>query len=131
MNNVTYISIDGNNIGKVLEKYILCNHLEALKAFSGDLSQKIDKIRRLILCNDGTVFLAGGDNVLASVNSAIIPTIIAEVYAIESEDIRFSIGIGESAVSAYLALKYAKATSGTGPVCYMDGLFKSYEYESL
>ena len=131
MNNVTYISIDGNNIGKVLEKYILCNHLEALKAFSGDLSQKIDKIRQLILCKNGTVFLAGGDNILASVDSAIIPTVISIVYAFESEDIKFSIGMGESAVSAYLALKYAKATGGTGPICYMDGLFKSYEYETL
>lgn len=128
MNDVKYISIDGNNVGKVLEKYILCNQLEALKAFSGDLSQKIEKIRQLIICNNGAVFLAGGDNILASVNSEIIPTIIAAVYAFESEDIRFSIGIGESAVSAYLALKYAKTTGGIGPICYMDGLFKPYIY---
>ena len=126
MNEQMFISIDGNNVGKVLEKYILCNQLETLTTFSLTLRDKIETVRRLILCQAGEVYLAGGDNIMACVDTAVIPIIVAEVYAVESEDIKFSIGIGETAISAYLALKYAKAIGSREPICCMEGLFKSY-----
>lgn len=49
------ISIDGNGIGKILERYILQNKLEDLHNFSESIKQYIKKVECIILDNNGVI----------------------------------------------------------------------------
>ena len=121
-----YVSIDGNNIGKLLERHIFCDDLDALSAFSQTLTNHINSLHRYILACEGIVYLAGGDNILALVPSQHITQVIKETRSLEDNGITFSIGIGKTAVAAYLALKYAKSSSSSDPVCCSDHTFSPY-----
>ena len=48
MNKNIFISIDGNNTGSILQKYILSNELEKLSEFSSNLIMTIQYITQFI-----------------------------------------------------------------------------------
>ena len=55
----------GNEIGKIIEKYLLCGDTETLSKFSSTLTNCILRISSFIKNNNGELIMAGGDNVLA------------------------------------------------------------------
>lgn len=117
---MVYISIDGNNIGKIIEYYILENKLEELSDFSRKLSFTTGFICKEILRLGGKIIMAGGDNILACISIDALNE-ITKITADNSDiHMRFSIGIGSSATASYLALKYAKAKKSNSPIMY-DG----------
>lgn len=126
MNDSLFVSIDGNNIGKLLERHILCDALDALSAFSKMLTNNINSLHSFILTCEGIVYLAGGDNILALVPSQYISQVIEKTHSLEGSGITFSIGIGQTAVAAYLALKYAKTIAASYPVYYSGHTFSQY-----
>lgn len=126
MNNSLYVSIDGNNIGKLLERHIFCDDLDSLSAFSKTLTNNINTLHSYILICKGIVYIAGGDNILALIPSQHIPQVIEKTRSLEGSGITFSIGMGQTAVAAYLALKYAKSIAASFPVYCSGHTFSQY-----
>lgn len=125
-NNILYLSIDGNNVGKMLEKYIFLNDFCRLNHFSQKISQKIDAIVECVENNSGEILLAGGDNVLAKLHNENIDSVMEKIYQLQENDLRFAIGLGKTATDAYLALKYAKSISSEKAIYYNTGSFDVY-----
>lgn len=110
MNDLRFISIDGNNIGKRIEQYILSEQFDALRSFSDCVSTAISKVSHFIVGLGGTVLMSGGDNLLATVPQNECHSIIRFLTQIQTKGIPFAMGIGHNARASFLALKYAKAT---------------------
>lgn len=110
MNDLLFISIDGNNIGKRLEQYILSEQFDALKSFSNRVSTAISGMTHFIIEIGGTVLMSGGDNLLATVPKDKYGSLKCFFDGIQSREIPFSMGVGHGARASFLALKYAKAT---------------------
>ena len=127
MNKNIFISIDGNNTGSILQKYILSNELEKLREFSSNLIMTIQYITQFIEKEKGKIYLTGGDNILAYIPSTNLDNIIDIVKNIELKDFTFSIGIGNSSTDAYLALKYAKVSKSQSVIKYYKNRFMEYK----
>lgn len=123
MSNNYYISIDCNNTGRIIESYLLSNNLPALRRYNLKLNKVIDNLSARIEEVGGIIHLSGGDNILAQIGEEFIQKIILYVDEYTEPEIQFSIGLGEDAVSAYIALKYAKSVKVCGPVSYRNGRF--------
>lgn len=123
MSNNCYISIDCNNTGRIIESYLLSDNLSALRKYNLKLNNAIDNLSKKIEDIGGIIYLSGGDNILAQIGVEYIQTVISYVDEYTEPEIQFSIGLGEDAVSAYIALKYAKSAKAYGPVTYRKGRF--------
>ncbi|AHL22644.1 mCpol domain-containing protein [Thermococcus nautili] len=125
---MTYISIDGDNIGALLEKFILQNKKEDLKNISKTISlcfqSFISKLESEVLIPIEVIVL-GGDTIIIEVNEREITTAINVIIKHFSNcPFSVSIGIGASLREAYLALKFAKATGKNKIVIHKDSKFK-------
>lgn len=104
------ISIDGNNIGKKIEQYILNEKLDELSEFSNSLLIYLNTLKTIIEMHEGIVYMCGGDNLLAHVKDNSVNDIISKISKIKPpNNTTFAIGIGITAHLAYLALAYRKA----------------------
>jgi hypothetical protein len=107
-----YISIDGDNIGKKIEKYILNEDLLGMKEFSYQIAQSIRTFERVIKETGGDVYISGGDNILAFVKDNYVNNIIQLVNELNSKKtFSFSVGLAYTIQDVYLALKYCKSIS--------------------
>ena len=113
MNDLLFISIDGNNIGKRLEQYILSERFDELKSFSDRISTVVSDLSRFVCEIGGKVLMSGGDNLLAIVPKNECCSLKCFFDGIQSSELSFSMGIGHNARASFLALKYAKATEAT------------------
>lgn len=109
MNESVFVSIDGNNIGKRLERYILSERFDDLKSFSDRVSSAVSELSRFVVGLGGTVFMSGGDNLLATVPANERHFLKRFFDGVQSRDVSFAMGIGRNARASFLALKYAKA----------------------
>ena len=125
--NTSYLSIDCNQTGKKLEKYIFSFYLDGLKSFSSNLSTKIQVISEIIIRLGGEVYVAAGDNIIGKIDYSEIDNIIIYINSLITEGIVFSTGISSDVIGAYLALKYAKASGGLPVVIYENGEFREYK----
>jgi minimal CRISPR polymerase domain len=119
-----FISVDGDDVGRSLELYILDNRIEELENFAIALTHRFEwfssKLRHLFRAQ---IHLIGGDSILASCE----PT-EETVQCLENLRIEFfqeglpsiSIGIGNTSREAYLALKYAKLRGKNRLVTFED-----------
>ena len=104
------IAIDGNSIGKNIEKYILNEQLDELSVFSQSIFDYLITLKSIIEAHTGIVYMCGGDNILASVDDDELNVIINKITSINPPcDTTFSIGCGGTARLAYLALAYRKS----------------------
>lgn len=104
-----YIAIDANETGKILEKYLFSGDLNGLRTFSERMKQTIANMDEYLKSKDCSVFMAGGDNVMAEINENNVLEIIEYIKDInQTQKLRFSVGIGGNSAQSYLALKYAK-----------------------
>lgn len=110
MNDFLFISVDGNNIGKQLERYILSERFDALKSFSDRVSAAVSGLSRFVVGIGGNVLMSGGDNLLATVPKNECCSLKCFLDGLQTRDLSFSMGIGYNARASFLALKYAKAT---------------------
>ncbi len=109
-----YIAIDGDSIGKLLEKYIVTNNLDRLRLLSADIQHDIDHLSDLITNIHGYIIMKGGDNILCQCDVEYSDNIIEELLNINNDrEYHFSVGIGNNAINAYLALKHAKLSKNT------------------
>ena len=121
MQNRLYVAIDGNEIGKIIDKYILSEELEKLGCFSRMMNKCVADIESFILDNHGLLIMAGGDNIFAELPEAEINS-LKDYVAKKNKTMEFdfSVGFSTSPLGAYLALKYAKANH-LFSVFYEDG----------
>lgn len=125
--NEIYVSIDGDSIGKIIERYILITALDDLKQFSQMLQDDILLISEQLKANGGTVHMQGGDNILASLDKNAVNPIIAFIEKInQNRQYHFSVGLGNSPVDSYLSLKYAKLTKISPIIYFSDSKFSVY-----
>ena len=109
-----YIAIDGDSIGKLLEKYILTEDLVRLSALSAEIQQDVDKLSMLLEEAQSSVIMKGGDNILSLCASEQVEAVIVVITQINSvREYHFSVGVANTAVNAYMALKYAKLSGNT------------------
>lgn len=106
-----------------VQTYLLSNNLSALRRYNLKLNEAIDNLSARIEEIGGIIHLSGGDNILAQIGEEFIQKIILYVDEYTEPEIQFSIGLGEDAVSAYIALKYAKSVKACRPVDYRNGRF--------
>ncbi len=111
MGNNYFISVDANDIGKKIENLILNEKKEELSAFSNTVSGNITDIAKCIEASGSEVIMAGGDNILAVIDSKKTDMVLRKISEINAcESVIFSVGLGNSMTNSYLALKYAKVT---------------------
>jgi hypothetical protein len=101
-----YIAIDGDDVGLQLRDYIISNDIDGAACFSSDVENHFKLIERWLSNCGATIVFRGGDSILAHG--------VFESPGLFSNDIpqgvcRLSVGFGESAEYAYLALQLAKA----------------------
>ena len=121
--NKIYVAIDGNDIGRIIEKYLLCENLEELSNFSKDMNGAILNISRFIENNNGMLIMSGGDNILACLPEGIYPELKRYISRYnENIAFKFSVGVSKYPLGSYLALKYAKANK-VYSIKFDDGKF--------
>ena len=103
-----FISIDGDNIGKKLEKFIFLGDIHGLNKFSCTISTKVQSLSTLITELGGEVHIAAGDNLLASISEHSSDKVLLSVKKINTQEFAFSVGFSQDIKACYLALKYAK-----------------------
>ena len=112
--DIIYVAIDGDNIGSNIELFILENQMTGLQEYSNKFNSAIDWLIQSFMseCN-AEVYLKGGDSILVGVPSdskiGVVIEGLRKQFA-EKTGNTISVGIGESPLHAYLALKYAKAS---------------------
>lgn len=112
MNNVVYIGLDGDSIGREIERNIINNNLQELRIFSYCITNAIEKIRNLVESKSGDVIFCGGDSILFSgrFDEKFAQNII-DIFSNETKRTA-SVGIGNSPHETYLGLKLAKSYGG-------------------
>ncbi len=105
-----FIAIDGDDVGRRLEYLIVKSTPHEVEEFSKYIGSAVESIVDRLLRIDGKIIVRGGDNILAEIR----PLSSAEVkdlvnFPATGAGIQFSVGTGETLVSAFLALKLAKA----------------------
>lgn len=106
-----YLAIDGDDVGREVERLVLSGALDELERFSAALEARISQLSSALCELGGEVKLKGGDSVLAVFSSHVAH---AELFTALSpllaprEGVTFSVGLGESPRGAWLALKVAK-----------------------
>lgn len=135
--NKLYFAIDGNNTGKRIESYILSNDMDGLREFTQIVSRTVLEIEQRIKSQGGTIYMAGGDNLLAEIRQQDIGLLDELPCSIKEGRYHFSAALADTPQGAYIGLKYAKSV-GASKVCVIwaeDGhfLFKTTEkfYEHL
>jgi len=99
-----YYAIDGDDIGKSLEKSILENNIQAIEILSLNVKEALSKIETFLSSQGGKTIFCAGDSILSySQNLIKVPPEL-----LFYKNLSFSAGIGDSPSLALLALKKAK-----------------------
>lgn len=105
-----YISIDGDDIGKKITSYYLCNDSKKLQRISDDLKDSTQSIATYLQNNKFEIIFCAADGVVASIESLIdLKFIFKNIQKLAPKDISFSMGVGNSLSEAYIALLAAKS----------------------
>jgi hypothetical protein len=99
-----YYAIDGDDIGKMLEKYILLNDIDGVKRLSGYVDNFLKSLEDYFVAEGADIVFSGGDSLLACSDMYID----ISIEKINFGEISFSIGVGCSPSTSLLALKKAK-----------------------
>jgi hypothetical protein len=111
----SFVAIDGDRIGHRIEGLILRSELLALAEFSQAVHTFLDEANDVIRSLGGEVYLCGGDNILAELDSDMVSELLRRfTWPIQPRPFTFSVGIGPTASLALLALRYAKSVGPGG-----------------
>ena len=119
-----FIAIDGDDVGRKIELYIIDNRIEDLENFTHSLTKRLEWLaNQLRYSLNVKIHLLGGDSILVSCkNQDRVPEILEELrieFSCEGLP-TISIGIGKTPREAYLALKYAKLREKNCVVVFED-----------
>ena len=107
-----FYGLDGDKIGRVIETYIVKDDVDTLSTFSRNVSMALEAIRADVLQNKGVVIFCAGDSILFQGQFDVdwCEQILRDFVSITGRTA--SLGVGDTMVAAYLALKLAKARGG-------------------
>jgi GTP cyclohydrolase III len=111
-----YISIDGDDIGTEIERFIVLCQPEPLVRYWEQVSRAMAKLRREIESFGAEIIIFGGDTILARITKEPEPELIDALFS-STSPLSFSVGTGHTMLEAYVALKTAKAS---GKNCWVD-----------
>lgn len=119
---MTYIAIDGDDIGRRITAMYLRNDPVSLSAFAAMVQDKVHQIAKTLRARGFTVVFCAADGVAAHSDSALSGT--SELYqliqSIGGNELTFSAGVGGSLREAYVALLAAKSNGKAQIVTYGD-----------
>jgi len=101
---IMYYAVDGDDVGRSLERLLLENDPEAARAFSSRLTKDVECIRRFFEERGASIVFCAGDGLLAHSSKPIE----AEAVIQGASGATFSVGLGDTTANALLALKKAK-----------------------
>jgi minimal CRISPR polymerase domain len=99
-----YYAVDGDDVGRSLERFLLENDPGAATVFSRRLTQDVEAIRRYFEERGASIIFCAGDGLLAQSTTPIE----AEPVIRGASGATFSVGVGDTTANALLALKKAK-----------------------
>lgn len=106
-----FLALDGDDIGRKLELFMLTNDIESLSTFASAFDSTINSLVQSACGIDGVdLVLFGGDSVMLKVPDSALKSVLNIIKG-ASGQFTFSGGYATSMRGAYLALKLAK-TSG-------------------
>ena len=110
MNGVTrmhyFIALDGDDVGPALRAFIVSNDLDALAAFSADISAHFSYLRQTLEESGYETIFCGGDSLLSHGMVKPAPSLFS---GLRNGHCTVSVGVAPTAEQAYLALQLAKA----------------------
>lgn len=125
---MTFVTIDGDDIGRRLAACYLSNDVKALETTRELVDLKTQQISELLTGLGYNVLFCAADGVTAHSQDDIVDDL--RLYqSIENTagfELEFSVGVGETLREAYIALLFAKST-GKARLCN----FRSMESECL
>lgn len=114
-----YVLLDGDRVGESIDGHYLRNDVSGLERFARELDAAVASLAESIRALGGTIYLAGGDNILGAVTDLDAFLAFYEAARLRLP-LPFSVGIGDDARQAHLALRVAKAC-GFGAVVRAEG----------
>lgn len=107
-----FLALDGDDIGRRLELYMLTENLDELRKFSSAFSSIVAKLTDHLSASPSVdIILGSGDSILVALPAEEISKAVGLVERLTSETgFTFSGGYGTSMREAYIALKIAKST---------------------
>lgn len=121
-----YIGIDGDNVGNIMERYIIENDEENVRKVSFNIENDIETLTRHLSDRGFKIIISAGDNILCrgeSINKNDLKEMLREL----SNCCSFSVGIASTMKDTYLALKYAKVIGKNAIVDYENEKFQVFE----
>jgi len=109
---VKFYGLDGDKIGSLVESYIIKNEIDVLSNFSRSVSKILAEIKDDVVQRRGSVIFCAGDSILfnGQFDDAWCWKILDDF--VSATGCTASLGVGDSSMTAYLALKLAKAMGG-------------------
>ena len=104
--SLTYLAIDGDDVGLQLRDKIVSNDIEGVSRLSDQLSSYFCTLADILESQGFSIVFCGGDSILASSRHGIVSSIFEEFPI---GPCTLSAGLAETAEKAYLALQLAKA----------------------
>jgi hypothetical protein len=113
LNTEWFLALDGDDIGRQLELYMLTNDIGSLRAFAKAFNSTVDILVASIseICG-AELILSGGDSILIKLtNEEALGTALKTINSLTSgSEFTFSGGYADTMQGAYLALKLAKSS---------------------
>lgn len=115
---MTYVTIDGDDIGRKLAACYLSNDLKALKEMKELVELKTFKISEMLTKLGYDVVFCAADGITACTSHDKIDKdhLFRSIQLTVGDELAFSAGIGSTLSEAYVALLFAKST-GKARIC--------------
>jgi len=103
-----YAYIDGDDIGLKIENSFMNNDEVSLSLINEKVKEIIEEITLYLIAQNCEIIFSGADGIICKNNRIEVDKVL-EFIRTNTQCITFSIGVGNSLRSAFLALRYAKA----------------------
>ncbi|CAH7062624.1 MULTISPECIES: mCpol domain-containing protein [Vibrio] len=106
-----YISIDGDDVGRLITASYLDENESSLMQISEGLKTSVESISSLLIRNGFEVIFCAADGVLAKTSSKVdFIVLFDQIQECSTINVTFSAGVGDTLKSAYVALIDAKSS---------------------
>ena len=128
-----YIAIDGDDVGRRIERLIVNNQTHQLSKFSTQYEYAMDWLEKILESNLKTqTIFKGGDSLFAICSEKQPFAIKSSLEALRKDfynlsKMTLSMGIGSSPREAYFALKLAKAQGKNRIILFSESLESDHE----
>jgi hypothetical protein len=121
-----YFSVDGDDVGKLIERGLLEDDELFLRDTSADIKSWLAQIEELIVMLKGRLIMSGGDMLLCRVNESCVEKIIEGLSEIQQTfSFTCSAATGRTLSEVYFALKLAKSKGKNHFVNLLDSNFQA------